>query len=230
MASSNWTFLASGLTAGDVARNVSQGFTPPNGGGNFVFGFSSLTSTIGTVGKACNEANFYPIAAGKGASVRGALQRNGTQDGTIMLFASLASNDVTADGYLLGLTQDEEPSHIVLAKGSPSSGLISTATNILRTSSATYTKGTWVHIRLDVIVQPHGDVHLQVFANDLSVNAVTAPSWAAIGGMAEFIDDTLGVNSGSAPYTGGGYAGVAYRTEAIGRYALADHVQIGRQV
>ena len=229
MAESDWTFMSNGLSAAHVARGVSAGFTPPNGGGSYVFGFKSITATAGTVGKVVNGTNFYPIASGKGVSIRGAIQRNGNQDCTIMLCGNLDSNDVSADGYLLGFTDDEEPSHLVLYKGSPSGGLPEAGSGLLRKSTGTYAQGTWAHVRLDVIVQPHGDVHLQVFENDLSSYTVGSPTWAAIAGMAEFIDDVLGVNSGSTPYSGGGYAGVAYKTDAIGRYALSDHMVVARQ-
>jgi len=230
MSEADWTFLSDGLAAPDVARGVSQGFTPPNGGSNFVFGYKSKTNNAGTVAKAGNASNFYPVAAGAGASVRGAIQRNGDQDCSIMLFAALDAASVLGNGYLLGLTQDEEPSHIVLAKGSPNNGLKIAGTNLLAQSVETIAKGSWVHLRLDVLVQPHGDVHLQVFQNDLDTNPVTSPVWEAISGMAEVIDDRLGVNTGSEPYKDGGYVGVAYRTDAIGRWAIHDHMEIGRQV
>jgi hypothetical protein len=48
--------------------------------------------------------------------------------------------------------------------------------------------------------------------------------------MSEYIDDVLGVRSGTTPHNGGGYAGYAYYTEAIGRYGLIDHVKVARQI
>lgn len=230
MAQSDWTAMTGELAAATVSRGVSQGFTPPNGGGSFVYGWKSLQATTGVVGLVVNGSDFYPMA--EGVRVEAAIQRNGEQQATVMLCQALDSNDVTANGYLIGLTDDEEPSHLVVIKGSPSNGLQEASEGLLLKSTATFAKGTWVHIRMDIIVQPHGDVHIQVAQNaDLATNPVTAPVWTAIDGMDEgYIDDALGVNSGSLPYASGGYAGFAYYTTAIGRYGLIDHVRVARQL
>lgn len=230
MSQSEWSELNNSLAAVDVSRGVSQGFTPPNGGGSFVYGYHSLTNTAGAVGKYPNQANFTPAA--KGGSIRAAIQRNGGDSQcTMMLAACLADFDVQAEGYLLGFAEDEEPGHLILRKGAPSGGLPEAGADVLRKSSGTYTRGEWAHIRLDVIVQPHGDVHLQVFENaDLATNDVTAPDWQSIDGMAEYIDDKLGINSGSVPFNSGGYFGIVYRTLNINRYGLVDHVEIARQL
>ena len=229
MASANWTFITNSLSAANVARGVSQGFTVPNGGSSFVFGFRSLTNVAGAVMKAGNQSNFYPTGLGEGGQVTGCIQRNGNLGCTVALFVGLQSNNVTANGYFLGFTQDENPSHLVLYKGTLSDGIASLDAGVLATSVGTYAAGTWAHVRLDVIIQPHGDVHLQAFESDLDNFAVTAPTWVAIPGIPEYIDDQLGVNSGSVPFDGGGFIGVGYHTSLLGRYALVDHMTIGRQ-
>jgi hypothetical protein len=228
MAQADWTAMANELTAAVVARGVSQGFTPPAGGGNFVYGWKSLQASAGVSGLVVNGSNFFPMA--EGVRISAALQRNGDQKSSVMLALALAANDVTSDGYLIGFTDDEDPSHLVVIKGPPSDGIPESGDSVLMKSTATFVQGTWVHLQMDVIVQPHGDVHIQVAQNDLSANDVTSPSWAAIDGMPEYIDDVLGVRSGTPPYSNGGYAGIAYYTEEIGRYGLIDHVKVARQI
>lgn len=230
MAQSDWNAMGNELAAAMVARGVSQGFTPPNGGGSFVYGWKTLQATTGVAGLTAGDSNFAPTA--KGVRISAAIQRNGNMGGTVMLCAGLDANDVGGDGYLLGFTHDEEPSHLVLQKGSPSNGLLETPTSNVELckSSQTFAAGTWAHLQFDLIIQPHGDVHLQLKSSDLGSHTVGSPSWEAIDGMPEYIDDALGVQSGSVPFNGGGYVGFAYYSESIGRYALIDHVKVARQL
>lgn len=230
MAQSDWVAMGNELAAAIVARGVSQGFTPPNGGGNFVYGWKTLQATPGVAGLTAGDGNFDPTA--EGVRISAAIQRNGSAGATVMLCVGLDANDVGADCYLLGFTHDENPSHLVLHKGSPSNGLLETpTTNVeLAKSSATFAAGTWAHVQMDLIIQPHGDVHLQLKSNDLGTYTVGSPTWADIDGMPEYIDDVIGVRSGSVPFNGGGFVGFAYYSEQIGRYALIDHVKIARQV
>jgi len=135
-------------------------------------------------------------------------------------------------GYFLGLA-DNDPHEIVLFKGVLSNGLDPTADGILRSSTTSYYADTWLHLRLDMIVNPNGDVVLNVYENDLNTNQVTAPVWEAIDGMASFIDDALGVNSAIAgntdnPYVGG-RVGFGFETGAASRRGFFDQIVIGRQ-
>lgn len=229
MSEANWTTLTGSLAAPVVSRGVSAGFTPPNGGGSYVFGFHALQNTAGAVGLYPNHANFAPAA--KGGSIRAAIQRaGGDAYCTAMLAAALEASGVTAAGYLLGFADDEEPGHLLLRKGSIATGLPEAGIDVLRKSTQTYPKGSWLHVRLDVIVQPHGDVLIQVFQNDLTAHAVSSPVWAAIDGMAEYVDDVLGINSGSVPLNGGGYFAIAFKSSEVGRRGFVDHVEIARQI
>jgi len=229
MAEANWTELSGSLAASVVSRGVSHGFTPPSGGGSYVFGFHALQATAGAVGLYPNQTNFAPAA--KGGSIRGALQRAGGDAlCTAMLAAALESSGVTANAYLLGFADDEEPGHLILRKGTIAGGLPEAGADVLRKSTATHTKGSWVHVRLDVIVQPHGDVLLQVFQNDLTVHPVTSPVWTAIDGMAEYVDDVLGINTGSIPLNGGGYFAFAWKSSQVGRRGFVDQVEVARQI
>jgi len=237
MAELDWGFLSSGLDAASVRRGVSAGFTPPSGGGSFVFGMNSLVATPGAVGlhvAATSNPNFAPLvddsANPTGGSVRGALKRSVSSAPTgfaPFLFIGLQDANVSYLGYLLGLS-DNHPHEVVLRKGTPAGGLDPSAPDVLRTGSATYIADTWLHLRLDMIVNPNGDVVLKCMQNDLATNPVTAPVWTPIPGIADFVDDALGVNSGSAPLVGG-YAGFGFQTAAAQRRALFDHLEVLRQ-
>ncbi len=235
MASSDWGILANSLSTGVVDRGVTGGMTPPNGGGSFVYGFNSLAQTSGSVGLYTSQVNFAPLA--KGGSVRGALKRGlsgGPGNFSPFLFLGLQAADVTASGYLLGLS-DEDPHHIVLRKGAfsggiPSSPITSPPTNgVLRRSTASIANNVWQQLRLDMVVNLNGDVILKVFASDVVANAVTVPDWQPVAGMADFVDDALGVNSGSAAYTSG-YAGFGFKSLDITRRAFFDQLEVLRQL
>lgn len=234
MSSSDWTELSDGLDVATVDRGVTTGIARPNGGGNFIFGFNSLTTSEGAVGFFSNQVNFAPMA--KGCSIRGAIQR-GPSGGVInfapFLLAGVQGTSVNDKAYILGLS-DDDPHHIIVKKGVISTGLPDLAPNapsngILLRSTATYAVGTWLHIRIDMIVNLNGDVLIQCFENDLDVNPVTAPSWSAIAGMENFIDDALQVNSGSAPFTSG-RGGFGFYSKDVTRRGFFDHLQVFRQL
>jgi hypothetical protein len=233
MSEMDWTFLNDGLDAATVDRGVTTGIARPPGGGSFVFGFNSLSTAQGAVALFTNQLNFAPMA--KGGSVRGAIQR-GVSGGPLgfapFFFVGLQGPSVNDLGYLLGLG-DGDPHHVVLRKGALSGGLpdIPPGTQgVLRRSTGTFMPGTWVHLRLDMIVNLNGDVLLQVFQNDLVANPLGgAPSWQPVPGMSEFIDDALGINSGSQPFTSG-RAGFGFFTKDVTRRGFLDHVEVYRQL
>jgi len=233
MAETDWTFLNDGLDAATVDRGVTTGIARPPGGGSFVFGFNSLSTAQGAVALFTNQLNFAPMA--KGASARAAIQR-GVSGGPLgfapFLFVGLQGPSVNDLGYLLGLG-DGDPHHVVLRKGVLSGGLpdIPPGTQgVLRRSTGTFMPGAWVHLRLDMVVNLNGDVLLQVFQNDLVANPLGgAPSWQPVPGMSEFIDDALGINSGSQPFTSG-RAGFGFFTKDVTRRGFLDHVEVYRQL
>lgn len=237
MASADWAILANSLSSGVVDRGVTAGITPPNGGGSFVYGFNSLAPTPGAVGLYTGQVNFAPMA--KGGSVRAALKRGlsgGPGNFSPLLFIGLQAADVTSSGYLLGLS-DEDPHHIVLRKGALSGGIPSSpvttvpgpTNGVLRRSTASFANNTWLQLRLDMVVNLNGDVVLKCFQSDVVAHVVTTPTWTAIPGMDDFVDDALGVNSASAPFTSG-YAGFGMRSLDITRRAFFDQVEILRQL
>ena len=235
MASSDWTECTDSLASGSVKRGVTAGLGVPPGGGSFVYGYHSMDVTIGAVASFCNIANYAPTS--KGASVRGVLSRRaggGPEGFSAYLFAGLQGSSVNNAGYILGIS-DADPAHIVLSKGQLVAGVVdllpdAPVNGVFRRSTETVAIDAFTHLRLDMIVNTNGDVRLQVFKNDLGANPIgVAPSWVAIPGMAEFVDDALAVNSGSAPYTSG-RCGFGFRTSDVTRRATVDHVEVLRQL
>jgi hypothetical protein len=233
MGQNDWADLGSGLLTTAVARGVTAGITPPSGGGSFVYGYHSLDGTsTGAVGKSCGLSGYAPTSAG--GSVRGALKRLSSTANTgfsPFLFGCAAGTSVNDSAYLLGL-KDSDPYKIVLAKATIISGVDedNTVVKILRESSDEYqiSDDLWHQIRLDAIVQDNGDVLLKVYESDISSYAVTSPSWTAIAGMADYIDDALQINTGSDPL-GGGHWGFCFSVkEAINRRAAFDAIEVYR--
>lgn len=234
MAETDFTLLTSSLSSGSVDRGVTAGIAPPNGGGSFVHGFNSLDTTNGVVGYFCNLTDFAPMA--KGGSIRCAMKRGiggGKTNFAPFIFIGLGGPAVSDLGYMLGLA-DSDPSRVILRKGTLSGGLPDAVisqpptSGVLRRGTQTIETDVWVHLRLDMIVNLNGDVVLNAYQNDLAANAVTAPTWTAIPGVTQFIDDALGVNSGTAAFTSG-RAGWGFHTKDVTRRAFFDHLEIQRQ-
>jgi len=231
MSESDWSYLNGGLDIAAVDRGVTAGIARPPGGGSFLFGFNSLTPATGAVALFANLANFAPMA--KGASIRGCVTRGaggGATGFSPFLFLACQGNSVNDSGYLLGLS-DDDPHRIVLRKGAIASGIPDEdGSGVLLKSAASFAQSTWLHLRLDVIVNTNGDVVLRSYANDLSAHPLgTTPDWQAIAGMVEFIDDQLGINSGSQPLTSG-RGGFGFSTRDVTRRAYFDHLELLRQI
>jgi hypothetical protein len=244
MGQADWHELDGVLSASQLRRGSvfgTGGFTPPNGGGSFVFGYNSLAAVKGAHGMFCNLPGFIPTGDGLpppagGGIVLGAVKRVASPGSTgmsAMLFfcGQGSSPSVNDSAYLLGLS-DADPYEIVLAKAPIVSGLVEADENvaILARSSAQYNLGDdlWHHLELEVIVEPNGDVKLQVQANDLALYDVTSPVWAPVAGIDAFIDDNLYVNTGSAPLWGG-HVGWAFSVnDQINRRGAFDAIQCFR--
>lgn len=230
MGQSDWSYLTNGLDMATVDRGVTAGIPRPPGGGSFLFAFNSLSAVTGAVALFANLEGFAPMA--KGGSIRGVVQRGpggGPTGFSPFLFLCCQGNSVNDSAYLLGLS-DDDPHRIVLRKGSITVGLPSAdGPGVLLKSSASFAQATWLHLRLDVIVNGNGDVILKVLQNDLAAHPLgTPPDWQPVAGMVEFIDDHLGINSGSQPLTSGrGGFGMAVRD--VTRRAYFDHLELLRQ-
>ncbi len=236
MAQADWTALSAGIGGGSLIQGVTNGVARPPGGGSFLYGFSSLDTTVGAAGLFANGTNFAPMSMG--GRVTGALQRGGGGGNagfSPMLFMSAQSGSVAAMAYLLGLS-DADPHRIVLVKGVISAGIPAAAvtqpptSGVLAVSSTTFPVKTWLQLRLDVVNNANGDVVLVCYQNDLTAPgaSVAAPSWVPIPGIAEFVDDVLQVNTGSAPLVGG-YGGFAFQTANVTRRGFFDQLEVVRQ-
>ncbi|MCL2726743.1 MAG: hypothetical protein FWD69_20180 [Polyangiaceae bacterium] len=230
MADIDWTYLNDGLDIATVDRGVTAGIARPPGGGNFLFAFNSLAAVSGSVALFANLTNFAPMP--KGGSIRGVLQRGpggGPTGFSPFLFLCCQGNSVRDSAYLLGLS-DDDPHRIVLRKGAVTVGLpAADGPGALLKSAASFAQATWLHLRLDVIVNTNGDVVLKVFQNDLTLHPLGAPpDWQPVSGMVEFIDDHLGINSGSQPLTSG-RGGFGFSVKDVTRRAYFDYIELFRQ-
>lgn len=236
MAEVDWTAFTQatnqGLDAGDVAKGVSNAFSTPNGGGSFAHVFHSLQPQIGFAGWYFSGlSSFNPFPTNKGGSIRAALRRYSAGVNYAPMIGLIAGTDLdTSNAYLIGLS-NTDPYQIVLRKGIVKGGLDPTGSDVLRASNESWASNTiYQHLRLDVIVNPQGDVVLNVFKNDLDVNTVTSPNWEAISGMDSFVDDSVGALTGTAPLISGfrGFFGHFNDGEA-GKVSLIDHVELEQQ-
>lgn len=236
MGQADWTALGSGIGSGSLLQGTSSGIARPPGGGSFIYGFASLDATVGAAGLYANGLNFAPTSLGAGIS--GAMQRGGGGGNTgfsPLLFVCASANTVAATAYMLGLS-DEDPHRIKLVKGVISAGIPAAAVavppvqGVLAASLQSYPVRTWLHLRLDAVQNSNGDVVLNAYFNDLTLGgaSVVTPSWQPIPGIAQFIDDHLQVNTGSAPLLGG-YAGFAFATGNVQRRGYFDEIEIVRQ-
>lgn len=236
MASSDWAILPNSIDNTSLRSGVTSGLTPPNGGGSFVYAFNSrVTGFTGSrVLKYTGAVNFDPFPGNTGGRITGAIKRvpsGGNTGFAPFLYLLEQANDAAGQAYMLGL-QDDDPSSIVLRKGSMAEGLPAGLVNengILRKSAASIDIDQWVHLRMDVVIQGTGDALIQVFQNDLDTNPVTAPVWEAIAGMDDFTDDALGIATSSLPFTGG-RAGFGMFANDVSRRAAFDQITIARQL
>lgn len=199
----------------------------PAGGGSWVYATHSLVSAAGIVALYSGLTNFSPMA--KAGDVSAAVYKTGSLC-SAFVFVCLNGQGSANSAYILGLS-DDSPAHIVLRKGQIVNGLPDVAPGsqgVLRRSAATVADATWVHIKLEAISEPGGDVVLNVYQSDLSLYDVDAPVWAAVAGMASFTDDALQVNSGSAPLTSG-RVGFGSVSSEINRIAAFDEIVTNRQ-
>lgn len=230
MADTDWAYLTDGLDAAMVSRGVTAGIGRAPGGGRFLFGFNSRAAAAGAVALACALPDFAPLS--RGGSIRGCVQR-GPGGGPLgfapFLFLCGRGTSVNDHAYLLGLS-DDDPHRVVLRKGALAAGIPdSDGAGALLASSESFPQGTWLHLRLDVIVNDTGDVVLDVFRNDLDAHPLgTPPDWQPIAGMPQFIDDALAINSGTAPLTSG-RAGFGFQSRDVTRRGFFDHLELWRQ-
>jgi hypothetical protein len=236
MSESDWTALTSAsnnaLDPSNVSKGATQAFTVPNGGGSSVLGLHSIEAVEGFAGWLfTGDSDFAPIAGSKGGVITAALRKQ-SDGGDYAPIIGLVSGSLVDSNkaYMLGLSNDI-PYKIVLRKGLLISGLDPASSDVLRQSNESYSDLTlWHHLRLEVLVNPHGEVRVNAFKNDLTLNAVSAPVWEAIDGMDGFIDDSLSVLTGTPPLTSGFRPVIGmYNGGNAGAVGLIDHITIARQ-
>lgn len=238
MAQADWSDLTgAALGSGIVAKGVTSAYTVPSGGSNFTFALHAISGGSGVAGMYCDLSNFAPIAGSKkGGTISCAVTRYTSGTTCAPVFGLIKGTDPSsAEGYIVALT-GETSYRVGLYKQAPASGgYTSTGSALLRKSTEAFTdvgasSDSWKHLRLDVLVNPHSEVVLNVYENDLSSNTVTSPSWAAIGGMSQYIDDSVGKNTGVLPYLQGFYAFFGmYVNSNVGDMVLFDHIEVARQ-
>lgn len=235
MAPNDFLDLDNVLTTSAVARNVSNGLVSPGGApDDSIYAMNSLLATPGVVARRFTpqapNTNYSPLLYG--GEVSYAIQRapsGGTTGWDAWIFMALQGPDVADSAYILGLA-DGDPCYLELRKGALAGGLpdenVGGANVILRRSSVAVAVGTYVHLKLEHVVNSNQECTLNCWWS-LSGD-VTAPVWEQIPGMAPFTDDSVGSNSGSLPYLSG-YAGHGARFLDATRRVYFDHGKVGKQ-
>lgn len=233
MAQSNYAEIADAASAASIPRGATTSAVVPmpSGGGNFVFAAHSIDTSPGAVALYHSGSSFVPTP--KAGDITGAVRKGGAGGSgfSAYIFVNLGGPNSTDTAYILGLS-NTEPAHLELRKGTLATGLPDMApggNSILRRSTQTFALGTWVHLRLEAVLEPTGDVLLNCYQSDLSAHPVTSPVWVAVPGMASFTDDFLQVNTQSAPLSTGrmGFGGTFAE---INRIAAFDQIVPARQV
>lgn len=237
MSYSQWSLVSDALSSSSCAANpVTSGVVAlPNGNdGSFVHGFHSITNDVGVVAYYSTQSGFAPTS--KMGLISAAMQKGlgaGNDKHSPFLFAGLGGTSSTNMAYLLGLDESATP-RIVIRKGQLANGIPAVAPGsqgVLRRSSTTIAIGTWIHLKLDAILQPGGDVLIQCFQNDVAANGIDSPVWEAIDGISDFTDDASGINSAllgitgsdSAPLTSG-RMGFGTRVSDANRNSYFAHI------
>lgn len=229
-----WTAATNGaLDSGDVSKGVSNAFTPPNGGGSFIHAFHSLQPVAGVAGYNYSALSaFNPITGQKCGSMRGVLRRYAAGVGYAPMIGFITGTTLASSkAYILGLS-NTDPYQYVLRKGLVSGGLDPTGDDVIRKSDESFNSNTlWHQLRLDVIVNPQGDVVLNVLASDLTLHTVSSPSWAAVPGMDSFTDDGNGILTGTLPLTTGFRPFFSHFNEGeSGKVSMFDQLEAFRQL
>lgn len=247
MSSADWQELSDNATQAAIPHGViataAIGGGPSNGLApiQFCYAMNAAVNTPGVVGLYTTLSGFSPVP--KGVDVRGAMQRGvsgGPSGYSAWLFAQLQGQSSGFGAYMLGLSDGGQAAHIVLQRAPLSTGMPDNApgtanSGTLRRSTATYAPGTWVHLRLEVVLNTNGDVVVNCYINDLTVNTVSSPVWTAIPGMSQFIDDAVGANLSNllaqvpAPPLSPGFAGFGMQSSQAARRTYFSYMVIAAQ-
>lgn len=235
MGSSDWTSVT-GSVANDVVR---RGPTYGLGAaaGVACYAAKGLVAAPSAWGLHTNQANFVPVAPGKGSVVIGAIRAGTAQSPAAepFLFAALQPDPmppdsgvpkVTSMGYLLGLSPS---GRLALVKGRLEDGIPDAApgsSGVLRRGDVVFPRGTWLFLHLAIAVNTHGDTVLSAYRSDLAEHPIEDPFWDDEPGLDQFVDDLAGFNSGTRPlgHASGGYAGFGAVHRGAGTVASFDRL------
>jgi hypothetical protein len=246
MAEADWATMTNALAADDVRKGVSMApdFEAPDSpspiGGEFVYYFNTLSADVGISAKYYDVSTYNPTATVKGGTLSACIRRWDLAEGAYPFIALVTSNDIDdavapiCEGYILGFTNTGSTAQLMLRKGGLEADMKS-EDGYLRLSDATYGAG-WFQFQLSAIINPQGDVVLSVKENDLTANQPDAPSWAAIDGMADYVDDSGGIlDAGSNPPIVGDGSGAyyfvygVYNAGTAGIANLFDYIVVKKQ-
>lgn len=239
MAEADFKELSGGaLTGAQIAMGKTASFSPPEG--TVAFGFQALDNVVGFRGLLSAVAGVNPSIVGKGGSIYACIRKYDKGLFTPCIFL-VQGQQATSPAYVLGLSE-ETPHKIVLRKGALNSPTKIDADANLGQSDAHFYDGPvsgWHNLRLDVCVEPHGDVVLRVlYDSALGGAGPVTPVWSPIAGIGSInlggwdveVDDVLGVRTGTPALQGGFYFGFGhYNSADAGHISVFDYVRTGHQ-
>jgi len=224
MAEQDWAKMPGSLDPADVSVGQTDNVAFQIPEGVHCVGFHSLNAVVGFTGYVLNLSGFNPISGHKGGIIKGYMRKHvvGTGGAAVFFFVT-STNAQGAEGYMLGISEDN-PAQLILRKGMLNQGLSISSPGVLRVSQASYPNPTWLYPILYMTVNTQGDVALRVRQSVLSIEV-------AIPGMDDIVDDVLGKASGSPPVFGDFYPGFGhYNSGQSGRLSLFDALMASRQL
>lgn len=246
MGATDWIELEGSLAkATAIDRGNSTTVLDPDGNPT-TYGFSSRSLVEGSAGLYCvntmvmsGNNYFNPLRKFNddptGGRIQGLIQRGasgGVTGFAPMFYIMLTGTSVSDTGYLLGLS-DSNPHYIVLRKGRLDEGIPDSPVGtdgVLARGTVAHAPETWHQLRLDAVLNENGDVTLICRQSDIPTQGMEDPLWRHVPGIGEsFIDDALGVQSGSAPYTSG-RIGFGFQCSDVARRAFFTRLTLYRQL
>jgi hypothetical protein len=236
MAIADWSYQA-GIN-GSAHHGPTLEIAPPPGGGDFAYGFNSADVTGTGVVSLCITPPAFNFT--KGGEISAVLTKVSAEgDGhSVFIFTQLGNGtevgSVTNKVYMLGI-QNDPTNRLVLCKGLINNGIpngdpgtTNGGTRIIAKGSESVDVGSWVHVRLQAVVQVGGDVLLVAEKNEVSLGS--PPVWTPIPGMPDrIVDGVTQIVTGSAPLITG-RAGFGWHFTATNKAAGVDYIEGARQV
>jgi len=245
VAQADWITITNMASSADVAHTPTMAPSLEPKDGDFTYAFMSHVADVKFSGLCCAAVNFSPLADvhshHAGGSIRGYMRKHTPVSGPAlfapMFFIASSSGapdlDDNPSAYKLGLSEQAaagSPYHITLAKGSlRDSGVKATTGDYLLRGTTSYTTARWFGLRLDVLFNPQGEIVLNVYED--TANNPVSPIWTRPAGFPDaYVDDGLGLLSGTLPLTGTLYVGFGQWSSQVGCCSAFDYLQISRQL